>query len=183
MTLLPAREDSLAARDEGYARVPFPTGFSFVFFGERHDSVGISPNGLLGFVTPSERLGPGSGGAGALPVPFAPGLLAAFWDDLAMTDESALCTEHDPAAGTFTVTWRNFSRYGRSSTRLTFSAILHASGDIDYSYDDLWGTGADGGFASGVRASIGLQAPGGAVSLVHVGTAPIRDYIHFALRR
>ncbi len=181
VSLLPARETDLAARDEGYGRVPLP--FRFSFFGESHDSIAVSPNGLLGFVSASERLGPGSGGAGALPVAIAPALMAVFWDDLAMTDDAALCTEADAIARTFTITWRNLSRYGRASTRLTFSATLHATGEIDYSYDDLWGVGSDGAFASGLRASIGLQAPGGAVSIAHVGAAPMRTHIRFAPRR
>gem|GEM_PF-2846629 len=179
--LLPAREPALAARDEGYGRVPLP--FPFSFFGEVHDTIAVSPNGLLGFVTPSDRLAPGVGGAGALPAAFTPALMAVFWDDLAITDDANLCTEVDAAAQTFTVTWRNLVRYGRSSTRLTFSATLHATGEIDYSYDDLWGVGSDGAFASGIRASIGIQAPGGAVSLAHVGIAPMKTHIRFAPRR
>ena len=121
-----------------------------------------------------------------MPMPNQPALLAPFWDDLVLQPQSRVCTKVQGKAGlrTFTVTWRQVSRYAQSNTSLTFSMVLHEdNGAIDFVYDDLFALAGAEAFVSGVRAAVGVQAAGGFAHAVHRGVVSVSRKLRFTPRR
>jgi hypothetical protein len=179
--IVPAKVGTLArsGRDDGSARVALP--FPFEFFGDAHREIWVAVDGVAGFPRPGEIFNPGRGGNGALPATGAPALIAPWWDDLVLGPlrASELCHEvkGPPGARRFIVTWRDMQRFGRKPVALTFSLVLEEGGTLQLVYDRMdagsgvgdQGSDEDRAYASGGRASVGLQSAGGVVSVVYAG--------------
>jgi subtilisin family serine protease len=160
---IPALDPVDLAGDDRTATLALPFGFKF--YNVVYTTVHISTNGFLRFDTPTSEY------ANA-PIPSAasPNLAAyAFWDDLEIGAESEVLTRTLPDA--FVVEWRNAQfRYARDD-RVTFEAILHRNGDLEYQYGPGTGLATTPCAvptctpATGGSASIGIENGSGTIGI------------------
>jgi subtilisin family serine protease len=136
---------------------PIPLSFVLPFYGEPFQQIHVSANGWLSFTS---DIGGTFNGWGYLngPLPFfrAPENLAApFWDDL--TFNGAVRAYFQDFGDRAVVEWLHVDRYGGGSD-LTFEAILHADGAVEFQYQTLAGvvTSATVGIQNSTK-SVGLK--------------------------
>jgi hypothetical protein len=180
------------ADDENYTvALPFP----FDFYRVRYDSLTISVNGYVTFVTPAT-------GAESVtndcPFDMTPpdAMIALFWDDLfasaKVTPYGSIVTASGGTAPdrTFTVEWRDMDAwyaqggsFWSQSIRITQQLVLHETGVIELHYGPRTGGSKDRDCGldrhRGCSATVGLEgAGGGPVHLVQCGTAagPMQGY-------
>ncbi len=117
---------------------PFPLSFSFPFFGNYYDQVTMNTNGFLSFNTVVASI---SGSHSTLPSPLAPTIIAPFWDDLIIANNRGrMYYMMDDINGVVAFAWDSVSRVGDPSTRVSFEAILHIDGTIEFIYGPMSGT-------------------------------------------
>lgn len=140
---------------------PFPTGFSFPFYGQTFTEFYTGSNGILTF-------GAGSGdawnecGLNTTSTPY--NMIALMWDDLDPGDSSDLVYyEYQATCGyggsqaCLVVTYQNYSLYpGGSNDAGTFQAILFADGSILIQFQDA-------GTETGLGSTTGIKGPQGSM--------------------
>ncbi|MEK7315557.1 MAG: S8 family serine peptidase, partial [Candidatus Eisenbacteria bacterium] len=138
---------------------PISLGFSFPFYGSRHEVVRICTNGWLSFT---------SGAAGyddqPLPAAAAPeNLVAPLWDDLDFGVSPRARVLADGSR--FVATWSGATRRATGQP-VTFQAILEPSGEIRFQYHTVGTSGA---------GTVGLQDAAKAMGLTIAHDSP---YLH-----
>lgn len=140
--------------DEDAATVALP--FPVEHYGVAYDEVAVTTNGLLNFLAP--RVGDYANEA--LPSETAPnGIVAAYWDDLALDKRSRVTTTTVGQAGDrrFAVVWDDVLVADGSGDRVTFEAVLdEADGAVTLQYQDVPGGGA--GATVGIENQAGTDA-------------------------
>ncbi len=134
-----------------------PIGFDFSFFGELHDTIDIQSNGFLSFDNIFPGL-PASYTNQPLPNSADPNnIIAPFWDDLDITDGTALYyTSHTTQGSSFTVRWQNIPFFDDLDASLTFDATLFEKSNlILFSYKTL--TDGTKTYAHGSSATVGVE--------------------------
>src|SRR5207237_2876113 len=126
---------------------------------------------------PSQIVARTGGTVGAVP----PSLIAAFWDDLIMTPDSAVTSRVVGSAPNrqFVVEWSNMSILDEDghdlNSNLTFEAILfEGTNDIQFVYRDMTGPRSDGS-----SATIGAQYLKRATAIQSGFNRPIISSGHF----
>ncbi|GGU21804.1 S8 family serine peptidase [Nocardioides albus] len=112
--------------DEDAANVALPFGVDF--YGVTYNQVAVTTNGLLNFLSP--RVGDYDNDA--LPSNAAPnGIVAAYWDDLALDKKSTVTTGTVGKTGDrrFAVVWTNVLVADGSGNRVTFEAVFAEADD------------------------------------------------------
>lgn len=138
----------------------FPLGFSFPFYGNTFDSIRIASDGWLSFspVIPCYTDSFLCWANKCLPYLWGPyDLLAPFWDDLILTDSSAIyfCSNNSDSA---IISFLNFYHYGQGNKGpYTFQTILTPNGEITFQYLHL--------HDSFYSATVGIQNQDGTVGL------------------
>lgn len=161
VTILP----DWAAEPDALVLVDFPTDFAFPYFGEEYSQVVVSGVGYLSF---NPSVSGYKWDYTILPNVQEPDVhLAVFWADLDVAYISGqgiygvFVPGPDPHV---IIQWKHWSSFWASGD-MNFQVVLYESGAVEYRYGVMY-TGdatAEGGYAT-----IGLQAPGGAVgSLLH----------------
>lgn len=137
----------------------FPLGFSFPFYDSTFDSIMISSDGWLSFspVIPCYTDSFFCYMNKSLPYLWGPyNLVAPFWDDLILTDSSAIYFYSN--ADSAIISYLNFYHYGQAGRGpYTFQTILFPDGEITFQYlhidDSLYNT------------TVGMQNKDGTVGL------------------
>lgn len=132
-------------------------GFAFPFYGARFHQASLTTNGLIAFEALGRKdynnvrlpAGPGSGGA----------LLAPFWDDLYVDEQSAVTVVRGGAAPArwLAATWERVGLVGLPEARISFQAVLYEDGRVTFAYSPASRVPA----AAWDRATVGAQGPGG----------------------
>lgn len=135
---------ALPLSDDDHEIVNMP--FSFPFYGETYNSVGVNSNGALNFGGSRWT----TFGNGCMPSTSSSMMIAPFWDDLNPASGGEVLWE---VRGTgdqqrLIVEWDAVPRYGTSEFQ-TFQVVLFASGVIEYRYETMTNTGAS--------ATVGIQ--------------------------
>ncbi|MER7719664.1 S8 family serine peptidase [Streptomyces flaveolus] len=140
--------------DEDAKTVPLP--FPVSFYGAKYSSAAVTTNGLVNFLSP--RIGDYANEA--LPMETQPnGIVAPFWDDLALDKKSSVQTATIGTTGSrkFAVVWNNVLFAG-TANRTTFEAVFdEASGAITFQYRSVPGSGAS--------ATVGIENQAGTDAL------------------
>jgi hypothetical protein len=133
-----------------------PIGFSFPFFGQYYDYVGISSNGYLTFGPDLAIFNNVS-----IPNPGAPNnLIAVFWDDLYLSSDSNIYYQVIGSAPDrkLVIQYNRVDFYGGEGN-LYFQVILSEDGSIVFQYKDMLSVNPSRG--SGSSATIGIENGGG----------------------
>jgi hypothetical protein len=157
-----------------------PLGASFQFYGVQHVSANVSTNGNLQFLTNTDA--PGNVAFPATSV----NMIAPFWDDLYVLNDSTNFLRHNSTAQYDAFTWD--TRFFGTNDRIKMQAVLvHSNvnlggasvsaGDIAFSYDAPVGLGSGGtvGLNEGtVSGGLGrhVYAPGHTNNNSTVGMLP-----------
>jgi subtilisin family serine protease len=107
---------------------PITFGFTFPFYGRGFRAISVCTNGWLSFTSslPIHSNQP-------LPSAGAPNnLIAPFWDDL--SPDAATRIYYHEFQDRIVFEWMDVPRFGEPGSRLTFQAILHATGTITFQY-------------------------------------------------
>lgn len=154
----PAAQDvtpSLA--DDTMVSVDLSGQFNFTFDGGSYSKFGISTNGWISI---NDTYSSSAAGNDAIPDSGTPnGLLAPYWDDLNGSSGGTLVylIAGPPGNRTLTIEWNGFQRYGRAGT-MTFQAVLHSTGDVEYRYIEMTATDpADDSYYHGGSATVGWE--------------------------
>ncbi len=134
--------------------------FAVTLYGSSSSNLVVNSNGLITFnptncgVDPSQSCYFNYDLPGA---PAPPDLIAPFWDDLNIVTAANTGIYTDvrgtAPARSFVIEWRNATRYGDTTTSVTFQTVLHEnSNEIDFEYATLAGN-----FGNGSSATIGIQ--------------------------
>lgn len=141
--------------DDSYQSVPI--GFTFPFFGNSYSSVYIGSNGFLSF-----GIGYYHYSNQNLPSTSAPNnMIAPFWDDLNPRSAGDIYYETVGVAPNriFVAEWRHVTHYGLSTDYNFQVQLFESSNAIQFIYDVMNGTYADGGSATiGIENSSGTSA-------------------------
>ena len=141
------------AGDDATAIVTLP--FAFPYFGASYTTATIDTNGRLDFASGASAYTPV-----ALPNAATPNaVIAPSWADLVVDASAGVYTA---TTGTtpnraFVIEWRNATFYASSATRITFSAVLHENGAIDFTYGPM----TDSDLARGTAAAVGIEDAAG----------------------
>jgi len=155
----PAVADVLPLGDDDTAEVVFTGGFSFPFFGTRHDSVFVNSNGNLTF---------GRGDVVSIPEETGflggPPRIAPLWADLTPNLGGSVLTAE--TAGSFTVTFNQVPLFGEILGN-TFTVTLFDDGSFEFDYAAVTFPGFPltdwiAGYSAGVQVTRGDE---GAVDL------------------
>jgi hypothetical protein len=145
---------TFASVDDG-ASAPVSLGFTFSYFGNPISSVVVHSNGYL---TPDAA----PTYAGNSPLGSADGVngtIAAFWDDLYISDFSAVYTASMGTAPyrRFVVQYKDVTFYGDPSARLNFAIVLYeTTNEIQFLYD-VSTSGTSSRRATGASATVGIE--------------------------
>ncbi len=134
--------------------LPFP----IPLYGQVYNTASLSTNGNIAFAAGSATQSNVS-----LPSTSAPnGALYPFWDDLVVDTGGAIYSGVVGAAPHrwFAIEWRDVRRFGSTTERLSFVAMINEDGSVVYRYKDIAGTGNEAGAA----ATIGLENGAGTVA-------------------
>ncbi|MEV6264802.1 peptidase S8, partial [Streptomyces sp. NPDC051784] len=133
--------------------LPFPVKV----YGVSYTSTSVTTNGVLNFLQP--RLGDYSNVA--LPSASQPnGVVAPFWDDLALDGNSSVQTSTTGSKGsrTFAIVWNKAQLLDGSGDRVTFEAVFsEATGAITFQYRSVPGKGSS--------ATVGIENQAGTDAL------------------
>lgn len=157
--------------DDAIVALAFPAGFAFPFAGTLRTAATVSTNGWIGFgaaYASSYSLND------AIPAAPEPGEFAApFWDDLRLGTTGKVVWELTGTAPTrrLVVQWDGVEISGLTSSALTFEAILHEGGDVEFRYKSLAASTA--ARAQGSSASIGVEFSSSLGSAFSVNTASL----------
>src|SRR5437867_12091087 len=139
--------------DDGYAEVPFGSGFTFSFYGKAYDRVFVGTNGFITF------------GSGDFNSPAFVSLnafairqprIAAFWTDLDVTHAGIFVKQ---APRRFVITWRRVPLYGQAGSN-TFQVQLFPDGRLAFLYrgmtdaPELIGLSPGGGLAEPLQVDL-----------------------------
>ncbi|WP_166849191.1 S8 family serine peptidase [Isoptericola sp. BMS4] len=148
--------------DEDAATVALPFGVEH--YGVTYDEVSVTTNGLLNFLAP--RVGDYTNQA--LPSETQPnGIVAAYWDDLALDKRSRVTTATVGTAGDrrFAVVWSDVLLADGSGDRATFEAVFdEADGAVTLQYLDVPG---------GAGATVGIENQAGTDALQYSFDQPV----------
>ncbi|MER7176666.1 S8 family serine peptidase [Streptomyces mesophilus] len=137
--------------DAKTVQLPFPVSL----YGVEYSSASVTTNGLVNFLQP--RLGDYIN----TPLPGAEepnGIVAPFWDDLALDRKSSVQTATTGKAGSrkFAVVW-NQAVLVSAGSRVTFEAVFdEATGDVTFQYQSVPGAGS--GATVGIEDQSGSDA-------------------------
>jgi subtilisin family serine protease len=135
--------------DTASTRVDLP--FDFPFYEKPYTRAFVSTDGHVNFLGSVDQYG-------NAPIPYAVEPNAAlfpFWDDLVVPADGGVysgTTTVDGVEG-LVLEWRNVQRYNEPDSRIFFSVVLLANGDVIYTYGP--GIGSDD--ARGASATIGIE--------------------------
>jgi hypothetical protein len=118
--------------NDGFAQVPFGSGFQFPFFGVTYTGVFVGTNGYLTFVRGDTRPD-----ADVVRFLLRPPRIAAFWSNIDLTPVTNVGSSGvfvKQLADRLVVTYRNVPVFGLPSTRNTFQVTLFADGQIAINY-------------------------------------------------
>ena len=139
------------------AAIPFPSGFTFSYYGTARTAFRISTNGWIDFNIGTPSIIEGWANL-SLPNPQLPNTtVAPFWDDLNVVAGS--WTSYQLVAGAtanddrFIVQWRDVDRVGGTRDNLSFQVWLFRDGRIQYHYGVMT--------AEGTSFTVGLESDGG----------------------
>jgi len=150
--------------DDAFFAVDLP--FDFPFYGGAYDTVRVTSNGYLSFV---------SDGSAAVNAPIPDesgpnGIAAAFWDDLDPGTAGDVHVHWLEGTGEFVIQYTGVPLAGQQASSLTFQAILRDDGTIIFQYLEMMGA-TDG-------ATVGTESASGAVGLQ---VACNESYVHDGL--
>ncbi len=169
---LTAAFDVSGARGDDVASSKAGLPFAFDFFGTAVTDWSMTSNGFA-------QLWSSSGGGGvstasvnvAIPTAAQPnGLLAPFWDDLAV-DPSNSSTARSAVIGNspnrrFVIDWTHWTTKGETSNRVSFQVKLYETTNvIEFHYCGM--QPADNARATGSSATVGLESLTGGVGVQH----------------
>ncbi|MEU0267623.1 S8 family serine peptidase [Nocardioides sp. NPDC006303] len=149
--------------DEDAATIALP--FAVDLYGVTYNQVAVTTNGLLNFLSP--RVGDYANDA--LPSNEAPnGIVAAYWDDLALDKKSQVTTGTVGKTGDrrFAVVWSNVLVADGSGDRVTFEAVFAEADDsVTLQYQSVP--------ASGTGATVGIENQFGSDALQYSFDQPV----------
>jgi Malectin domain/Carboxypeptidase regulatory-like domain/Viral BACON domain len=154
---------SLTGDDEVVAvDLPFP----FTFYGTTYRGAFVATNGFLNFLDPQKPFSNDS-----IPDTDEPNAAVyPFWDDLFVDGPATVGTELVGTAPNraFAIEWRDVRLVGESG-RITFEAVLHENGHVEFQYGDL-DTGTRG---EGDSATVGIENADGTDALQYSFGEPV----------
>ena len=122
------------------------TDFTFPFYCNNYNNIGVSTNGLI-------TLNSVSSSYNNMIIPSANNpndYIAAFWDDLKTNGKTIY---YYMTNSSITVQWTNIEFYGTTLPLGTFQAVLHSNGNIDLNYISLAGSDR----SLGSSATVGIE--------------------------
>ncbi len=139
--------------DDGWTNL-FAMGMTFNYYGIPYDSVMVSTNGWISFVSQtSSYLSNTSIPATALPNAIVP----VYWDDMDARNDGDCYYYFDSANNRFIVSWVTWPHYADTTNKIDFQVILNADGSIKMQYG--------GGLFSLMSYSIGIENETGTIGL------------------
>ncbi|MFZ5439678.1 MAG: lamin tail domain-containing protein [Myxococcota bacterium] len=148
-TVTSAQELFFADVADGAARIPAPAGFRFPSLGTVVPELWASVNGFISYSRPAAAF---SANVDLTASTTTPTLLAPFWDDLVLGQNSkvlwALQTSLITGERSLVVQWDKVQLAGDTNSELTFQVQLFETGQVSFIYKTL--TGALNGATVGV---------------------------------
>ena len=132
--------------------VSIPIGFTFNYYGVGYTNTYVSSNGFLNLGSSSDQFW-----NEPLPSSSPTGKVAPFWSDLYAADVVSSQTFGSAPNRYLVVQW-NVAHLGDTSSPLIFQAVLRESGEIEFRYNTMTGSYADGSFST-----IGLEKTDGSI--------------------
>ena len=159
--------DVVSSGDEVITSVDLP--FSFSFYGESYESVGIGSNGYLIFGGSTSAFANAS-----MPTSAAPNnIIAPFWDDLNPAAAGTIYTRYDEAENRFIVQYDDVEKFFTTET-YTFQVILYADGSMRFQYESV---------DVGDSATIGVENADGSDGMQVAFNAPyVEDGLAIAIQ-
>ena len=153
-TYIDATNNVGISRDDQVVPLPFPSGFTFNFYGTTYTSVNVSSNGNLQFTTSSTAF------SNVCPLPSATLGVAIhpFWDDLYPPAGGSVQWELTGTAPNrvLTIEWDDIQHFPGTPSGVSFEVQLEEStGDIYLVYQDT--DFGDPSINDGASASVGIQ--------------------------
>jgi hypothetical protein len=148
--------------------VELDLGFEFPFYGELHDRVAVSTNGLLSFGIGAEEYA-----NSPLPSPSLPNqVIAPYWDDFNPSQGGSVFALAQGSAPnrSLTIEWNDLP-YWSGGGSATFQATLHEDGRIQFQYQDV-----DSGYLLndfGISATVGIEDVTGTHGLQYAFDQPL----------
>ena len=133
--------------------------FPFNFYGQTKSQIFVGANGLLGF----DSVNMATTSNADIPTTGSPnGTILPYWDNLNPASLGAVWagTIGEAPNRKFVVSWIGVVRNSSTDT-LTFQAVLHESGQIQYNYQEVRPTSTRG---AGLRATVGVEDPSGLIA-------------------
>lgn len=141
-----------ASADDAVAEVTLD--HAITLYGEAHDTVWVSTNGLIAFGDFFADLGFNS----RLPDHnFPNGVIAPYWDDLTLGETGAVYFKDDAANERMIFEWKDVALLRDPTSLQTFEVIVGYDGEITFQYQSL----GDGGSS----ATVGLEAADESIGL------------------
>lgn len=143
-----------ASADDAVAEVKLK--HAITLYGETHDTVWVSTNGLIAMDAFFADVGFNS----SLPDHNAPyGVIAPYWDDLTLGDTGAVYLLDDKANERLVFQWQDVALFRDPTSLQTFEVIIGYDGEITFQYKSL----GDGGSS----ATVGLEAADDSIGLTY----------------
>jgi hypothetical protein len=149
---VPGDTDTGITGDDVFARISTP--FPIKLYGQTSNAVSIDTDGAI-FLADLNNYSSGYGVR--MPDTAAPngGIIAPFWDDLIVDEQSSVLTKTIGTAPSrqFVVEWHNVTFWENRTARVSIEVVFDESGAITFNYGDL-----DGIRGSGSMADVGLES-------------------------
>ena len=124
------------AEDEGFSPL-IDIGFEFPFYGSVYTQLSVGVNGGISLGTATRMSAAGDFSTVRSDVPDR--FIAPYWGDLILVANSNIRVKGD--GDRFVVSWNNMKQHGvPAGTNLSFQAILHKTGEIEFLYKEINGS-------------------------------------------
>lgn len=124
------------AEDEGFSPL-IDIGFEFPFYGSVYTQLSVGVNGGISLGTATRMSAAGDFSTVRSDVPDR--FIAPYWGDLVLVANSNIRVKGE--GDHFVVSWNNMKQHGvPAGTNLSFQAILHKTGEIEFLYKEINGS-------------------------------------------